>query len=605
MGYGRRQYGDSSYGKAEVDKKAKAKATGRQSSTTGRAISNSSKSSAVGSGVTATNLVGAVSFSQTASAVATGQTTSVYAASDSISQKSRARSTGLVAANTVIEAPKIPFNKPRAEVTLTESESGTEHTLISTSDGSDNFLEGDIKIDGSVKSAIDGFTFTLSNPNDRFEYISVNDEIEIKLGYNTPLTTVMRGLVTAADKQMSGDGSVIEIEGADFGQLLQQRVAAEVYLNENIADIVKDLIVKYAPDIDTSAVVDPGRTLESFRLAYESLFDAIKKLADRVDYQFYVDNTKTLHFEPQGFDQTTKTFEQGGIIKSFNTRPNKKKLINEAIIFGGKRDVRERETFNGDGSQTVFQTVYKPHDPDVFVDGNHLQGGAQGTTSLSQADYVYDVDSREFTFANPPSSGTDNIEINYSRSIPIQAIARDSESISEYGLHQEQQTDQNIKKQAEAESVAQSLVDEYNEPPEEASATIVGVHELKAGQSVEFDVPSLGVSSQTYPIVGITYTWGSSGYEIDLQLNEEPKKLADILKTIRDRVKTTQGFDSGVLDLIRKIQDYSDSVSTGDSLDIDSRPVNDSFILGSPSNGVMGEDKLGDRRGTYSDLVDK
>ena len=512
-----------------------------------------------------------------------------------------------VAETSNIPAPLIPFNKPRGKIKITESESGEEHKVIDSKDGSDNFLVGDVEIDGSVKSAVDGFSFTLANPGNRFDYISVDDEVEIFLGYNTPLVRVMRGLVTQVNREMGGEGSRITIEGQDYGQRLQQMIAAEVYLDESIGDIIRDLVLKYAPEIDTDAVQDPGETLESFRVAYDTLFDAIQKLSDRADYQFYVDNDKVLHFEPRGFEESGKRFTQGELIKEFSSSPNKKKLVNEAIIFGGKRSVRELDKKSGTGSKKIFETTFKPHDPEIIVNDETLQGGARGTTNIEEVDYVYDLDTREIEFSSAPASGTDNIQIRYSRKIPIQARVRDEDSVEEYGLYQKQETDQNITKKNEAESIAQSLVDEFRDPPIEADAKIVGVHELFAGQSVTFDVPEVGANDVTYPIIEISYRWGESGYEIDLTLNEEPRKIADILKELKDTVNRVQGFDSGALDLIRKLQAYSDDVDLGEALSIENRQINDSFILSHPDdqNSELGTAKLGDRRGTFNQLVSK
>lgn len=571
-------------------------------------VSNSLKATASGGGTQASNTASSTSSSSKAQVTGGGTQASNFSKATSNSDYVGVSATPLVASNSIVSAPAIKYRKPRARVRLIESENGTEHTLISTDDGSHNYLQGDISIDSSVDDAVDTFEFTLSNPNDRFSYISADDEVVIEMGYNTPLVEVFRGKVTKPQKNFGDDGSKVNISGQDFGQILQARKAAEVYLDDSVQFILKDLINKYASELDPSGIQGPGVTIKSKRIAYDSIFDVIEEFADRFNYQFYVDNDKVVHFEPKGFDASDHVFKEGEQILDFETQPNKEKLINEAIIFGGSQNVKEQEKKSGDGSKTVFTTTFKPHDPDVFVDGNHLQGGVAGTNSLGESDYLYDTDKKEFEFDVAPSDGVENIEIRYSRTIPIQAIVRDQESIDEYGLSQYQDTDQNINKQDEAKDIAQSLVDDFSQPPEEASAEIVAVHELTAGQSATFDVPSVGVDSRIYDIVSISYTWGDSGYKMSMNLNEEPRKLKDILKSLKNDVKTTKGFDSGILDLIRKIQTYSDKMSMGEALDLDSRQINDSFILGHSENSELGKNKgnpLGDRRGSYNDRVTK
>lgn len=587
--------------------KASVTGTPRQTSNISKSTSSSSKADAQGTPVQAVNGTAATSISGKSQVTADPVPATNFASSTSSSTKADASATPLVTDVDIIKAPPIKYRKPRARVKLIESEDGTEHTLISTDDGSHNYLQGDIDINSSVDDAVDSFEFTLSNPNDRFSFISADDEVVVELGYNTPLVEVFRGKVTKPQKEVGNDGSMINISGQDFGQVLQSRKAAEVYLDETVEFILKDLIRKYAPELDESGIQGPGKTIKSKRIAYSSIFDVIEEFGDRFNYQYFVDNEKVVHFEPKGFDASDHVFEEGGQLLNFETQPNKEKLINEAIIFGGSQTVREEEKRDGDGSTTVFTTTFKPHDPDVYVDGAHLQGGVEGTNSLQEADYLYDVDRKEFTFADPPASGTENVEIRYSRTIPIQAIVRDQASIDEYGLAQFQDTDQNIQKQEEAKDIAQSLVDDFKQPPEEASAEIVAVHELTAGQSATFKVPSAGVEERVYDIVSLNYTWGESGFLMDMNLNEEPRKLKDILKNLKNDVKRTKGYDSGILDLIRKIQTYSDGLSMGEALDLDSRNINDSGIYGHPvdQNGAYGSAKYGSRKDSYNDRVTK
>jgi len=164
----------------------------------------------------------------------------------------------------------------------------------------------------------------------------------------------------------------------------------------------------------------------------------------------------------------------------------------------------------------------------------------------------------------------------------------------------------NITRQNRAQKVANRLTSNYGIPPDEGECKAVADENIEAGQSATFNLPTIGVDNETHDIVGARYQWGESGYLVTMKLDEEPRKLRDVIRSIKGQVKNIGGSLGGVLDLIRALKTFSDTVNISETVDIDERAINDTFILGHPSNSELGVNKgnpLGDRRDNYSDLV--
>jgi hypothetical protein len=133
------------------------------------------------------------------------------------------------------------------------------------------------------------------------------------------------------------------------------------------------------------------------------------------------------------------------------------------------------------------------------------------------------------------------------------------------------------------------------------------VENLEPGQSITVNVPSIGINNESKDVLTVSYTWGKTGYVMKLSLDEEPRRLEDVIKRIERKVNNTLGSISGSLELIRRLEIYSETIGLTDRLDIDERGINDSFILDNKNNSELGSNKgnpLGDRRDNWSDKID-
>lgn len=174
-------------------------------------------------------------------------------------------------------------------------------------DISDRLMSGSVQLNSSY--AVDSFRLKLDNIDG---YLSSNftygKEIEISATFDQDnYDIILSGRIEDPEQSTTRtEGSVWNITGKDWtSDLLNNYIQVELYKNGTftastdpyIGEIVRDLVLKYAPTIDASAVPDTATQIDYKIFSRISAFEAIKFLADFIDYRFYVDVNKKLIFE--------------------------------------------------------------------------------------------------------------------------------------------------------------------------------------------------------------------------------------------------------------------------------------------------------------------
>jgi hypothetical protein len=139
-----------------------------------------------------------------------------------------------------------------------------------------------------------------------FDLFTVGSDIKIIQDGN-----VSRGWILNPPRNISGKCNNIQIQGLSYAAKTQKILVAEVYTNQKISDIVKDLFTKYAPvyNLDSIAICDK---LISIKFADVFLFDAMEQLATLAGYEWFINEPvpeliDTLPL-PQGWQEIVDTF---------------------------------------------------------------------------------------------------------------------------------------------------------------------------------------------------------------------------------------------------------------------------------------------------------
>lgn len=138
-------------------------------------------------------------------------------------------------------------------------------------------------------------SFSLSLPDDTGELVDlfpVGSEVSIVQD-----DAVFRGWVKNPPKIRQDRITYIDIDGLDHTARTQKILVTESYTDTRISDIVLDLFSKYAPQYDTSDVMDCDKQV-TIKFPDVFLWDAMEQLAELAGYEWYI-NAKLPEEIPQ------------------------------------------------------------------------------------------------------------------------------------------------------------------------------------------------------------------------------------------------------------------------------------------------------------------
>lgn len=260
--------------------------------------------------------------------------------------------------------------------------------------------------------------------------------------------TVFAGVVKEqGDGKQSGTLKISRMRCVDNTDKLQRRIVAEVFTGQTAKQMIVSLINKYASYIDTTAVQDVGGVIEELFFNYDTLADAIDKLAEISGAFWYLDANDGLHFF-ENYETISTTVYSGTdniIVDSFTLKTTAVDLANRVWVIGAKNAAVNfvEQFWTGDSVNAVFTIAYEPNYPEVS------EGGVPKTIEVdkggtSTRDYVYDKKNRVLTrVAGPLPSGV-ALVFRYRPTIQVIDYFEDPISVSTYGLYEKAIRDKKV-----------------------------------------------------------------------------------------------------------------------------------------------------------------
>ena len=129
---------------------------------------------------------------------------------------------------------------------------------------------------------------------------------------STSGTVLFAGTIYSSAKKKLAPNDVITdrvytyiVECQDYSRLLNQRLVVETYASTNSKTIIDDIVANFTDSAHgfTTNNVATSRTLTRVVFNYIKVFDAISQLADLLEWDWYVDNDKDIHF----FEKETRS----------------------------------------------------------------------------------------------------------------------------------------------------------------------------------------------------------------------------------------------------------------------------------------------------------
>lgn len=456
------------------------------------------------------------------------------------------------------------------------------------------------------------FTAKLDNFNGRnSNEFEVGDEIEIyaDVDVNPPTSKLFNGILENIQFPSKQLKETVTLSGKDYtARLIDRTVEPEVYTNLLAGSIVKDIIEKYTDEITVNNVENSSTTISRIAFNHTSVYDAIKKLADLSEFNFFVDEDKDLHFKSEGAVDSGFTFNSGNVTRA-DFKEQRDTVFNEVWVYGDRYLDGTKEEFIA-GSPlggSVFTLENRPHNTDINVGSpitlNTKQVGAIeniSTVPLSGTDYMVNffdskiifVSGTDLGYSSIPPSGT-LVTIEYKRSLPIVKVGRNQDSINNYGKRIKKIVDTEIK---DPETAVERLNNELtlnSEPKKQGTVVVKNLVNVTPSQTATVNLPNQDVDSKTYEMIEARYNFNTTNNlnneVLSIKLNKKINDITDTIKDLINNITTIQSQDITDSDILTRLETATGSLGIRHSgLEVSIRPINDSFIDGHSYNGVLG-----------------
>ena len=282
---------------------------------------------------------------------------------------------------------------------------------------------------------------------------------------------VFGGTVLNAEQSVesSAAGVVYKVDCTDYGYELDKDFASITYENKTIFDIITDLLGTYAPDFNADNV-QSTYLIEKIVFNQVPLSTCIQRLADTVQYDWYIDEEKSIHFfaKYSKISPFNLADDDGNFVpKSLKRQADGSQIVNTIKINGGEYDEINRYediiTVNG-SDQKSFELKYKMSSVRVWVDngGGYVAQdvGLSFEDSFTDYDVLQSFQDRSIEFENALNDG-DLIKYDGFRKARVFAIAQDPSSVTQYGVIDKHLRDNSIQSNAIARKRANAELYAY------------------------------------------------------------------------------------------------------------------------------------------------
>lgn len=306
-------------------------------------------------------------------------------------------------------------------------------------------IEG-FTISDNINNRADTLDFTmLKAPGDTY-VPALNDAIVVTRNS----VTIFGGVITRISDALVGANTLrYSVSCVDYSFYLNRKLVVERYTSQTINYIINDIVTKYATGF-TNTNVFAGITIASIAFNRITISECLNRLAQMVNYSWYVDYNKDIHFFALNTEVAPFIASNNYIRESMSIQKDITQIRNRIIVQGGEASSPLRTVSQaGNGTTATFPTQYKfATIPTVKVGGVTKTVGVDfiDLDASFQCMWSFNQKYIRFTAGNipaDPGTGT-NIDITGNPLLPIVVNVPDSTSIATYGEYQFAITDKNI-----------------------------------------------------------------------------------------------------------------------------------------------------------------
>lgn len=328
------------------------------------------------------------------------------------------------------------------------------------------------------------------------------DEVE-------PDEVIFGGIIMQIEESFEGNGTLsYQVSASDYAQLLDRQLVSERYTDMTAGEIVEALRDTYATDFTIDGVDAP---VEVASIAFNRIpmQQALNRLAQLTGYQWYVDETKDIHFFPKDGEAAPFNLTDTSnnyIPKTLKLRSDLSQIRNTVYVRGGETVAAapRSEYLTGDGEKTEWPLVYRyAQQPQVFVDGVEKTVLPDNLYDFDDADFLWSQGQQYLRTATLYTTADNGIEVIGVPYVPIIVRVYDPGSISTYGVWEFAIEDKRIKSAEEAKQYALAQLESYKRGVKEGEFSTY-TPGLRSGQTITITSALRGVN-QEFMIQSVGY----------------------------------------------------------------------------------------------------
>ena len=359
-----------------------------------------------------------------------------------------------------------------------------------------------------------------------------------------------------------------------------------------ISEIFKDLVTQAGLSYSGTSIQNSGTilTLTKFICNHATIKDRMDALANALNWQYYFnDNDGYVYFEPKGFYSNAYVLQTGvNIIIPPKWNDDKDEMVNVLDIVGAVQEVETTESFNGDGVTKIFTITNVPNSTKVYVGGVLKYGGTAGSSATY--DYVVDKTLKKISFTSAPGAGSGNVQINYSYYVPTPVRLKRPASIGTYEVHQKTLTLTDVTLVNDAIIRGNKMLDVFQNP---FINTVLRAKKLSSAV-VPLDVGNRvnvvdTINGKNVWVVITKYAMNYPCSYDELIVGDKELQTADVDANLADRLSALERQNLSSQQILTSLVGVGVNFRMRrKKITVTRTPINDSFILGHPINGILG-----------------
>ena len=192
-----------------------------------------------------------------------------------------------------------------------------------------------LDVDLNIGDDIDYVNFILKEED--AGSLGLSDEVTIYVDTTDATTKKLAGKITNKKiMPLTGQYREVWFEALDWTHWLRTKQIVEIYFDMEISLIIKAIIDKYFPGITYNNVEATSVTLEEYPIPYRKGSQVFAELARVVDYIWFIDENKDMHFKAKSVGAADYTLTKADIVDVGKYEEDLLPVVNHWFVIGGR-----------------------------------------------------------------------------------------------------------------------------------------------------------------------------------------------------------------------------------------------------------------------------